>query len=188
MKSFARIHIIFAVFLIVAMGIWMVLLTWLGRLHELEGPEHVLFYRWQLRIEAIGFSLKYGTTIPWLLFGIYHGVVVIRKKISTGEQPLSWRIIARGIGTGLPGAIRLVTVNWMKVTTVWRAFPELFMIKAFLFALLFIIAGLVIFALVAPLLFHGADPRKLGAAAFPIILVVCGGFGFVFGLRRSKKQ
>ena len=33
-----------------------------------------------------------------------------------------------------------------------------------------------------------ADGRKQGAAAFPIIVLVCGGAGFVFGLRRSKNQ
>ena len=62
------------------------------------------------------------------------------------------------------------------------------MIKAILFALLFVVVGGVAFALLAPLLFHGADFRKLGQAAFPVILLVCGGAGFVFGLRRSKKQ
>jgi hypothetical protein len=62
------------------------------------------------------------------------------------------------------------------------------MIKAILFALLFVVVGAVAFGLFAPLLFRGADHRKLGAAAFPVILLVCGGAGLVFGLRRNKKQ
>jgi hypothetical protein len=62
------------------------------------------------------------------------------------------------------------------------------MIKSILFALLFAAVGAVAFALLAPLLFQGADLRKLGAAAFPVIVLVCGGAGFVFGLRRGKKQ
>jgi hypothetical protein len=62
------------------------------------------------------------------------------------------------------------------------------MIKAILFALLFVVTGTVAFSLLAPLLFRGADLRKLGSVAFPVILVVCGGVGFFFGLRRSKKQ
>jgi hypothetical protein len=62
------------------------------------------------------------------------------------------------------------------------------MLKAILFAVVFVIVGAVAFALLAPLLFQGADFRKLGAAAFPVILLVCGGAGFFFGLRRSKKQ
>jgi hypothetical protein len=62
------------------------------------------------------------------------------------------------------------------------------MIKALLFALLFAVVGLVAFALLAPLIFHGANSRKLGAAAFPVIVLACGGFGFVFGLRSRKKQ
>ena len=62
------------------------------------------------------------------------------------------------------------------------------MIKAVLFALLFVVVGAVAFALLAPLIFHGGDFRKIGAAAFPIILIVGGGAGFAFGWRRSKKS
>jgi hypothetical protein len=60
--------------------------------------------------------------------------------------------------------------------------------KAILFGLLFVVIGAVAFALLAPLLFRGADFRKLGAAAFPVILLACGCAGFFFGLRRSKKK
>lgn len=62
------------------------------------------------------------------------------------------------------------------------------MLKAVLFAFLFAVAGVAVFALLAPLVFHGADFRKVGAAAFPVILLVGGGTGFFFGLRRSKKK
>ena len=63
------------------------------------------------------------------------------------------------------------------------------MIKALLFALLFAVVGLVAFAFIGPLFIHGADAnRKAGAVAFPVIVLVCGGAGFVFGLRRKKKQ
>lgn len=62
------------------------------------------------------------------------------------------------------------------------------MIKALLFALLFVVAGLVAFAFIGPLFFHGEDARKAGAVAFPVVVLVCGGAGFVFGLRRKKKQ
>ena len=58
-----------------------------------------------------------------------------------------------------------------------------------MFALLFAVVGLVAFAFIGPLFIHGADAnRKAGAAAFPVIVLVCGGSGFVFGLRRKKKQ
>ena len=62
------------------------------------------------------------------------------------------------------------------------------MIKALLFALLFAVIGLVAFAFISPLFFHGVDPRKSGAVAFPFLVLICGGSGFVFGLRRKKKQ
>jgi hypothetical protein len=62
------------------------------------------------------------------------------------------------------------------------------MIKALLFALLFAVVGLVAFAFIGPLFFHGEDARKVGAAAFPVIVLVCGGAGFGFGLHRSSKK
>jgi hypothetical protein len=62
------------------------------------------------------------------------------------------------------------------------------MIKAILFALLFVVVGLVVVPLLAPLIFHGGDMRKIGAASFPIILVVGGVAGFAFGWRRNKKS
>jgi hypothetical protein len=62
------------------------------------------------------------------------------------------------------------------------------MIKPLLFALLFAVLGLIVFALLAPLIFAGADFRALGAAAFPVIVVSCGGIGFVVGLLRRKRK
>jgi hypothetical protein len=63
------------------------------------------------------------------------------------------------------------------------------MIKGILFALIFAILGSVLFGLIAPLIFpRGTDFRKVGEAAFPGLALVCGGIGFVFGWRRSKKQ
>jgi hypothetical protein len=41
------------------------------------------------------------------------------------------------------------------------------------------------FALLAPLIFSG-DFRKIGALAAPVIVVVCGGLGFWFGLSKKK--
>jgi hypothetical protein len=61
------------------------------------------------------------------------------------------------------------------------------MIKAILFALLFVVVGAVAFALLAPLIFHGSNFRTLGQAAFPIIVLACGTAGFLFGWRRNKK-
>jgi uncharacterized membrane protein YjjP (DUF1212 family) len=62
------------------------------------------------------------------------------------------------------------------------------MIKALLFTFLFAVVGLVAFAFIGPLFIHGADAnKKAGAAAFPVIVLICGGVGFVFGLRRKKK-
>jgi hypothetical protein len=62
------------------------------------------------------------------------------------------------------------------------------MIKALLFAFVFLVVGLVVWSVLAPLLFRGADFEKLGAMAFPVILLVCGGMGFFYGLRRGKRK
>jgi hypothetical protein len=61
------------------------------------------------------------------------------------------------------------------------------MVKAILFAILFAIVGLVVFALLAPVVLKGSDPRTVGRIAFPFIVLICGIAGFVFGKRRSKK-
>ena len=62
------------------------------------------------------------------------------------------------------------------------------MIKAILFAFLFILVGSVLFALLAPLPFHGADFRKLGQTSTPFIFIVFGSLGFVLGWRIRKKR
>jgi hypothetical protein len=62
------------------------------------------------------------------------------------------------------------------------------MIKAILFAVLFAIIGLIVFAFLGPLLFHGVDPRKMGEISAPVIVCVLGLIGFVFGWRRHKKR
>lgn len=58
--------------------------------------------------------------------------------------------------------------------------------KPVLFAVLFVIVGLVGFALLAPLVFSG-NFIKIGALAAPVIVIVCGAAGFWFGLSRKKK-
>jgi hypothetical protein len=65
---------------------------------------------------------------------------------------------------------------------------ELPVIKAFLYAILFIVVGLVVFALIAPLIFQAEHVRRAAASAFPVIVVVCGAMGFWHGLRRSRKS
>jgi hypothetical protein len=54
-------------------------------------------------------------------------------------------------------------------------------IKAIFFAL-------VVFALIASILFRSADLGRIGAAALPIIFIVCGISGFIFGWRPGRKQ
>jgi hypothetical protein len=60
--------------------------------------------------------------------------------------------------------------------------------KAFLYAVLFAVIGMVIFALLAPLLFPDANPRRLGQLSGAVILLVAGGIGFVVRWFRAKKS
>lgn len=61
------------------------------------------------------------------------------------------------------------------------------MIRAILFAVIFAVLALVAFALLAPLIFQG-NLRAAGAIAFPVVMLVGGGFGFWFGLRQSRRR
>jgi hypothetical protein len=62
------------------------------------------------------------------------------------------------------------------------------MIKAISFGVLFFVIGAVAFALLATLLFQDVNFRKLGQDAFPLIALVCGTSGFIFGWKRRKKN
>ena len=61
-------------------------------------------------------------------------------------------------------------------------------IKAILFAVLFVFIGLIVFAFAAPIVFHGANMQRVGATAFPFIFLAFGTVGFIFGWRRKKKE
>ena len=61
------------------------------------------------------------------------------------------------------------------------------MLKGILFAILFIVLGLIVFAFIAPLIFRGANMQQVGAAAFPVIFLLCGALGFFVGWRKRKK-
>jgi hypothetical protein len=57
-----------------------------------------------------------------------------------------------------------------------------------LFAFTFVVVGMVAFALLAPLIFRGADFERLGRAVGPFILIVGGACGFYFGYQRQRKR
>ncbi len=56
-----------------------------------------------------------------------------------------------------------------------------------IFAVVFALSAMVLFALAAPILFHGRDMEALGQAAAAPLLVVFGGIGFLVGYLRSKR-
>jgi hypothetical protein len=62
------------------------------------------------------------------------------------------------------------------------------MFKGCLFAILFAVAGMIGFALIAPLLLPHANPEKLGKAAGPFLVVIGGACGFIYGWRRRRAK
>ena len=59
--------------------------------------------------------------------------------------------------------------------------------RAIGFAVVFAVVGLVLFPLVAALVIPEENLRAAGRIAFPLIVIVCGGAGFVVGWRGRKK-
>ena len=60
--------------------------------------------------------------------------------------------------------------------------------QAILWAVVFAVIALVVFPFIAPLIFRGENMRQIGAATAPILLILGGGAGFVFGLMRSRRN
>jgi hypothetical protein len=59
------------------------------------------------------------------------------------------------------------------------------MAKSILYAILFAILGLVLFALVAPFFFDG-NLREVGRNSFPIVVIICGPIGYFLGRRAEQ--
>ena len=57
--------------------------------------------------------------------------------------------------------------------------------KGCLLSIIFPIFGLIVFALIAPLIFQGADMRTLGQKSFPIIVIGGAILGFLIGKRKK---
>ena len=77
MKSFTRMHVIFAAFFVLAVLTSFGLMGWLGHLHE-NGPDE--FFKWQPIILPICTCLLVGVPLMWFLFAIYHLAAVLRKR------------------------------------------------------------------------------------------------------------
>jgi hypothetical protein len=60
--------------------------------------------------------------------------------------------------------------------------------QGIIWAIVFAAVTLVVFPFIAPLVFRGSNMRQLGAAAFPVLLILGGGAGFMFGLARSRRK
>jgi len=84
-----------------------------------------------------------------------------------------------------PARVPLTPGRFPKCTFPLTAGPPP-MLKTILYVVLFAIVGVILFSVAAPLLFAPEDLRKAGSIAFPLIVIVCGTAGFVFGRRRRK--
>jgi hypothetical protein len=81
--QFAKIHIYFAVFFIVALTVAIKLVAWLHSLHGLPDRRYDFWYP---IITVIYFVLTYGATLFWLLFAIYHLFVIVRQMFHRKDK------------------------------------------------------------------------------------------------------
>jgi hypothetical protein len=77
-RLLATIQIILTVLVVVAFAVGMKMALWI---HSMAMSDPVR-QEWQPRFSIIGAILWFGTIIPWLLFTIYHVIVVIKRRPS----------------------------------------------------------------------------------------------------------
>lgn len=76
MKTLTKIQIILTVLVVVAFVASMKMALWL---HSMAYADPVR-QEWQPKLHLIGSIVWFGTIIPWILFTIFHVIVVIRRK------------------------------------------------------------------------------------------------------------
>jgi hypothetical protein len=79
-KLFAKIQIILTVMVIIAFVVDVKMASWL---HSMAYADPVR-QEWQPKLNLIGSILWFGTIIPWLLFTIFHLIVVAERKHAAG--------------------------------------------------------------------------------------------------------
>jgi hypothetical protein len=79
-KLLAKIQIILTAIVVVAVLSNFEVAMWL---HSMAYADPIR-QEWQPRFSVIGAILWFGTIIPWLLFTIFHVIVVLRRKQKAG--------------------------------------------------------------------------------------------------------
>ena len=82
-KILKKIQIILTAFVVIAFTVGMKMALWL---HSMAMSDPVR-KEWQPRFEVIGPILWFGTVIPWVLFTIYHVIVVVKRR-TTARQAI----------------------------------------------------------------------------------------------------
>ncbi len=77
-RLLATIQIILTALVVVGFAVGMKMALWI---HSMSMSDPVR-QEWQPRVSVIGAVLWFGTIIPWLLFTIYHVIIVVRRKSS----------------------------------------------------------------------------------------------------------
>jgi len=78
MKMLTKIQIILTALVVVASLVGMKMAAWL---HSMAYGDPVR-QEWQPKLDRIGSFLWFGTFIPWVLFTVYHVIIVTRTKPS----------------------------------------------------------------------------------------------------------
>ena len=76
MKVLTIIQIILTALVVVAFLVGVRMAAWL---HSMAYADPVR-QEWQPKLDRIGSALWFGTLIPWLLFTVYHVIIVNKRK------------------------------------------------------------------------------------------------------------
>jgi hypothetical protein len=82
-KLLARIQIVLSVLFIVAVVVVFKTASWL---HSMAYDDPVREH-WQSKLEVPMNVLWFGTLLPWLLFTVFHVIVVMRRKVRAKSIP-----------------------------------------------------------------------------------------------------
>lgn len=76
MKMMTKIQIVLTALVVIAFVVGMRLAAWLHSMAYVDPIRQ----EWQPKLDRIGSILWFGTCIPWILFTIYHVIIVIGRK------------------------------------------------------------------------------------------------------------
>jgi hypothetical protein len=82
LKLLAKIQIVLTALVVIAFAVGFKMALWL---HSMAFSNPVRQH-WQPKLSVVGNILWFGTIIPWLLFTIFHVIVIMRRKVRANSN------------------------------------------------------------------------------------------------------